>query len=39
VVIDPAAFDQHRQQGAVKAARGPIVDVLDAGLLAQLGVL
>jgi len=39
MVVDPLAFDQHRQQGAVEAARGAIVDVLDAGLLAQLGVL
>jgi hypothetical protein len=39
VVVDPLAFDQHREQAAVEAARGAIVDVLDAGLLAQLGVL
>ena len=39
VVVDPAAFDQHRQQASVEAARGAIVDVFDAGLLAQLGVL
>jgi bacillopeptidase F (M6 metalloprotease family) len=39
VVVDPLAFDQHGQQAAVEAARGAIVDVLDAGLLAQLGVL
>lgn len=39
VVVDPLAFDQHRQEAAVEAARGAIVDVLDTGLLAQLGVL
>jgi hypothetical protein len=39
LVVDPSAFDQHRQETAVEAARGAIVDVLDAGLLAQLGVL
>src|SRR5229473_1801823 len=30
VVVDPAAFDQHRQQAAVETARGAIVDVFDA---------
>lgn len=39
MVIDPAAFDQHRQQAAVEAARGAVIDVFDAGLLALLGVL
>ena len=39
MVVDPLAFDQHRQEASVEAARGAIVDVLDAGLLAQLGVL
>ena len=39
MVVDPAAFDQHGQKAAVEAARGAVVDVLDAGLLAQLGVL
>ena len=39
MVVDPAAFDQHRQQGAVEAARRAIIDILDAGLLAQLGVV
>jgi hypothetical protein len=39
MVVDPLTFDQHRQQAAVEAARGAIVDVLDAGLLTQLGVL
>lgn len=39
VVVDPLAFDQHRQQAAVESAWGAVVDVLDAGLLAQLGVL
>ncbi len=39
MVIDPLAFDQHRQEAAVEAARGAVVDVLDAGLLAQLGIL
>jgi hypothetical protein len=39
VVVDLLAFDQHRQEGAVQTARSAIVDILDAGLLAQLGVL
>jgi hypothetical protein len=39
MVFDPSAFDQHREEAAVEAARGAMVDVLDAGLLAQLGVL
>lgn len=39
VVVNPLAFDQHRRQVAVEATRGAIVEVLDAGLLAQLGVL
>jgi hypothetical protein len=39
VVVDPLAFDQHRQEAAVEATRGAIIDVLDTGLLAQLGVL
>jgi hypothetical protein len=39
VVGDPAAFDEHCQKAAVQTARRAIVDVLDAGLLAQLGVL
>jgi hypothetical protein len=30
VVVDPTAFDQHRQQAAVEAARGAIVDVVAA---------
>ncbi|WP_029084420.1 MULTISPECIES: hypothetical protein [Bradyrhizobium] len=34
---DPAAFDQHCQKAAVQTARSAIVDVLDGGLLAQLG--
>jgi hypothetical protein len=39
VVVDPSAFAQHREQAAVEAARDAIVDVFDAGLMAQLGVL
>jgi hypothetical protein len=39
VVVDPAAFDQHRQEAAIETAWGAVVDVLDAGLLTQLGVL
>jgi hypothetical protein len=36
MLVNPAAFDQHRQETAVEATRGAIVDVLDAGLLALL---
>ncbi|WP_210167990.1 hypothetical protein [Bradyrhizobium sp. LTSPM299] len=32
MVVDPSAFGQRRQQAAVEATRGAIVDVLDAGL-------
>jgi hypothetical protein len=39
VVVDPLALDQHCREAAVEATLGAIVDVLDAGLLAQLGVL
>jgi hypothetical protein len=38
MLVDPSAFDQHRQEAEVEATRGAIVDVLDTGLLAQLGV-
>lgn len=37
--VDPVAGDQPGQQGAVEAARGAQVDVLDAGVLAQGGKL
>src|SRR5262249_20078578 len=39
VLVDPLAFDQRPQKAAVEAGGGAIVDVLDAGLLTQLGVL
>ena len=35
--VDPIALDELLEQGAVETARGAIVDVLDAGLLAQFG--
>ena len=38
VVVDPAAFDKLGKQRAIEPARGAVVDVLDARLLAQLGV-
>ena len=38
VVVDPAALDKLSEQRAVETARGAVVDVLDARLLAQLGV-
>ena len=40
VVVDPAGLrPASSNRRAVEAARGAIVDVLDAGLLAQLGVV
>ena len=38
VVVDPTALDKLGEQRAVETARGAVVDVLDACLLAQLGV-
>src|SRR6478735_11577596 len=35
--LDPAAHGQLAEQGAVEAAAGPPVYILDAGLVAQLG--
>ena len=37
VGVDPFALGQLLEQGAVETARGAIVDVFDAGLLAQFG--
>src|SRR5271165_252917 len=37
VSVDPASLDELLEQGAIEAAGGPIVDILDAGLLAQPG--
>ena len=37
VGVDPFALDELLEQGAVEAARAAIIDVLDAGLLAQFG--
>jgi hypothetical protein len=37
VGVDPSALDKLLEQRPVEAARGAIVDVFDAGLLAQLG--
>ena len=38
MVVDPAALDKLGEQRAIEAARGAVVDVLDARLLAQLRV-
>ncbi|MPC76250.1 hypothetical protein E2C01_070657 [Portunus trituberculatus] len=38
MVIDPAALDKLGEQRAVEAARGAVVDVLDARLLTQLRI-
>jgi hypothetical protein len=37
VGVDPASLDKLLEQGAIEAAGGPVVDILGAGLLAQLG--
>ena len=37
VSVDPLALDQLLEQGAVETAGTAIVDILDAGLLAQFG--
>ena len=37
VGVDPFALDKLLEQGAIETSGGAIVDVLDAGLLAQLG--
>ena len=36
--IDPAALGELLEQRPVEAARGTVVDILDRGLVAQLGV-
>ena len=38
VGVDPFALGELLEQGAVEAARGTVIDVFDAGLLAQFGV-
>jgi hypothetical protein len=38
VRVDPLAIGELVEQGAVEAAWGPVIDVLDAGLLAQSGI-
>src|SRR6202008_2145771 len=38
VRVDPFAIGELVEQGAVEAAWGPVIDVLDAGLLAQSGI-
>ncbi len=35
--VDPLALSQLLEQGAVKTTRTAIIDVFDAGLLAQFG--
>jgi len=37
VSVDPLALSQLLEQGAVKTTRTAIIDVFDAGLLAQFG--
>ena len=36
--VDPLAIGELVEQSAVEAAWGPVIDVLDAGLLAQSGI-
>ena len=36
--VDPLAFGELLEEGAVEAAWGSVIDVLDAGRLAQSGV-
>ena len=36
--VDPLAIGELVEQSAVEPARGPVIDVLDAGLLAQSGI-
>src|SRR5260370_39566666 len=36
--VDPLAIGELLEQSAVEAARGSVIDVLDAGLLAQSGI-
>jgi hypothetical protein len=38
VRVDPLATGELVEQSAVEAAWGPVIDVLDAGLLAQSGI-
>ena len=36
--VDPLAIGELLEEGAVEPAWGPVIDVLDAGLLAQSGI-
>ena len=36
--VDPLAIGELAEQSAVEAAWGPVIDVLDAGVLAQSGI-
>jgi hypothetical protein len=38
VCVDPLAIGELLEQSAVEAAWGPVIDVLDAGLLAHSGI-
>ena len=38
VGVDPLAAGELLEQGAIEAARGAIIDILDGGLLAQPGI-
>src|SRR6516225_5272730 len=38
VPVDPAAFDELLEEGAVEAAGAAVVDVLDGGVMAQPGI-
>jgi hypothetical protein len=38
VRLDPLAAGELLEQGAVEAARGAVIDVLDGGMLAQPGI-
>jgi hypothetical protein len=36
--IDPAAFGEFLEQGAIETAGGAVIDILDGGLMAQPGI-
>jgi hypothetical protein len=38
VRIDPGTLHELEEEGAIEAARGAVIDVFDASLVAQLGV-
>jgi hypothetical protein len=36
--IDPAAFGEFLEKGAIETAGGAVIDILDGGLMAQPGI-